>query len=480
MEKLHKKDFSNWYNSILQNAGNLLNLNLEIIDNRYPLKGFFVFRPIGLFMYNQIINFLEKEWDKQGIQKTHFPLLIPYHIFSKDKKFSIDFENQSYWVTKTGMLDLKEKLSLKPTSETSIYDMFSLWIHTYKDIPFKIHQTCTVYRHEVTGSIPLIRSREIYWNEVHTCHETKEDALENIEIAWKTYLTLLNDLLGVYGLRLTRPQWKTFPGANYTEVYDIIFPNQKCLQICAVHYLDNYYSKTFQIKFQNRKEEMCYPYMTCYGISTRALAACISIHGDDNGLVLPTIIQRWQIVIVPIILKDSKDSNKIFEVCKNIKYILSIKYRVIFDDSPKRPGEKFYEYELKGVPIRIEIGPKDIENETFALCRRDTMKRKIISRKILPEEVENSLKEIDLNLHKKDFKIETYKSIDDIKEVKSFIRVPYRIPDDDQQGRKDDQILKDKFNAEIRGYSNEKMTDNLKCFIKGSDANIWAYIALPF
>lgn len=480
MEKLNKKEFLTWYNLVLQNGGNLnYFLFLEVIDNRYPLKGFFVFRPVGLFMHNQIMNYLEKEWEKQDTQKAQFPLLIPFHIFSKHKQFCIDFENQSYWITKTGMIDLKEKLSLKPSSETSIYDMFSLWIHTYKDIPFKIHQTCTVYRHEVMGSLPLIRSREIYWNEVHTCHETKEDALENIEVAWKTYLNLLNNILGVYGLRLQRPKWKTFPGAEYTEIYDVILPNQKCLQICAVHNLDRNYSKTFQIKYQNKKEETCFPYMTCYGMSTRALAACISIHGDDRGMVLPPYIARWQVVIIPIVKKDSK-SEEINEKAKKLKEILSKSYRVFLDDSlDKRPGEKYYEHELKGTPIRIEIGPKDLENDTVAICKRDTFKKNVISFNKVLEEVDISIKEIENNLHKKDVPIEEFKSISDIKQVKGFVKVPYQIPLDDHQGRKDDQIIQDKLNAEIRGYSTEKIKGEI-CFLKGEKADVWAYLAIPF
>ena len=251
------------------------------------------------------------------------------------------------------------KLALRPTSETSIYYMMKLWVKVHTDLPIKLYQIVNTFRYETKHTRPLIRLREIMtFKEAHTAHATKEEAEEQVKEAIEIYKKFF-DTLGIPYLVSKRPDWDKFPGAEYTMAFDTIFPDGRTMQIGTVHNLGQNFAKTFEIIFETPTGDKDYAYQTCYGISDRIIASIIAIHGDEKGLILPPIVAPIQVVIVPLIFKGKEEM--VMNKAKEIYNLLKDKFRVHLDDRDIRPGRKFNDWELKWVPLRIEIGPKDIE-----------------------------------------------------------------------------------------------------------------------
>jgi len=367
-KKLSKKNFSEWYHEILALA--------DIVDDRYPVKGMLIYKQWGLFIIRETQRRLESLLEENGHQLVLFPVVIPENILGKESKHIAGFENEVFWVTHAGKNKLDVKLALRPTSETPIYEMFRLWIRSHKDLPLKVHQSCAVYRYETKHTRPLIRGREFLWNEGHAAHKDEEDAKKNINEIKKIYSKLIQDFLFIPFLINKRPEWDRFPGATETYAFDTIMRDGKTLQIATVHNLGQNFSKVFDIKFEDETGEKRFVHQTSYGPSFgRLLAALIAIHGDDLGLILPPKLAPIQVVIVPIFYKDS-DKDKILDYAKKIEAKLKeMNLRVYLDLSDERPGAKFYYWEMKGVPLRIEIGPRDLANEEITIARRDTKEK---------------------------------------------------------------------------------------------------------
>eukprot|EP00003_Mantamonas_plastica_P014749 TRINITY_DN2543_c0_g1_i1.p1 TRINITY_DN2543_c0_g1~~TRINITY_DN2543_c0_g1_i1.p1 ORF type:complete len:408 (-),score=147.66 TRINITY_DN2543_c0_g1_i1:53-1276(-) len=397
------------------------------------------------------------------------------------------FESEVFWVTKGGLNELDVKLALRPTSETAMYSMFSLWVQTYRDLPMKMHQTCNIFRYETKDTRPLIRVREIYWNEAHTCHSTEEEALENLENAWKSYLYLINDCLGFFGKRLRRPDWDRFAGAVHTDVMDCVLPDGKVLQSVGAHYLGQKFAKVFDINFKNENNEMEGAYMTCYGISTRLLAAMIGIHGDDNGLVLPAQVAKIQVVFVPII---KGDNDSAVEKCHELRAILKkAGIRAFVDDSLKKPGKKYYQWEMKGVPLRMEVGPTDVENgEVKFVCRVTRDKYQVKEGDIVAEA--QGLFERQIGILRENAKAfaesqETLvMELDQLEEVVrntgGFAKVPfYSMGFDGEAG---DKEIHEICGGEVRGWDplEEQPGDDVKCIVTGKPAKYWGYVARAY
>jgi prolyl-tRNA synthetase len=353
--------FSEWYNDILRLAG--------IVDVRYPVKGLYVWCPFGFKIRRYTYEILRDLLDSTGHKETYFPLLIPEQEFMKEAEHIKGFQDEVYWVTKGGLDDLDIPLALRPTSETAIYPIFKLWIRSHADLPILVYQIVNTFRYETKGTKPLIRNREISsFKEVHTAHESYEDAEEQVRKATEIYKSFFKRLC-IPILISKRPDWDKFAGADYTIALDTIMPDGKTLQIGTIHNLKDNFARTFGITYEDKNGEQRYVNQTCYGISERCIAAMISIHGDDKGLVLPPEVAPVQIVIIPIIKKDHE--LQIIEKCESIKNRLRTRYRIELDKSDERPGAKYYKWELKGVPFRIEIGPRDIEKESVTISRRD-------------------------------------------------------------------------------------------------------------
>ncbi|MHC1566506.1 MAG: proline--tRNA ligase [Candidatus Syntropharchaeia archaeon] len=413
MEFDKEKNFSEWYNEVLRTA--------EIMDVRYPVKGLYVWFPFGFALRRGVYNILRSLLDKDH-QETLFPLLIPKTEFMKEEEHIKGFENEVYWVTKGGGEELDVPLALRPTSETAIYPMFKVWIRSHADLPLRIYQIVNTFRHETKHTRPLIRLREITsFKEAHTAHTTWEDAKTQVEIAIEIYKNFY-DRLAIPHLITQRPDWDKFPGADYTIAFDTIMPDGRTLQIGTIHHLGTNFSKTFDILYEDIDGERKYVNQTCYGISERCIAALISVHGDSRGLVLLPEIAPIQIVIVPIIFSEME--NEVMEFSKRIyNELISEGFRVTLDDRDERPGAKYYRWELKGVPLRIEIGPKDIRKNSVLFVRRDNFQKRDVSVENLISGVRKVFEEMYVDMYEKEKKIfkSKIKDCTDLDQIKRSI-----------------------------------------------------------
>lgn len=358
--KLDKSNFSEWYNDVVKFAG--------LSDKRYPVKGMNVWTPYGWKVMRLIDENIRQELDETGHGEVCFPLLIPNTEFQKEAEHIEGFDSQVFWVTRAGLNELDVPLLLRPTSETAMYPMFSLWVRSHSDLPLKTYQLVNTFRYETKQTRSFIRVREIHFFEAHTCHEDLEDAerqiVEDLEI-----MARLGEKLCIPYLTRKRPDWDKFAGAFYTFGIDCVMPNAKTLQLGSIHQYKTNFSKPYDIKFEDAKGEHKYVYQTTYGMSERLVGAIVGIHGDNKGLVLPPDVAPMQIVIVPILTRKRKDD--VLICAREIKESLrKAGYRVHLDDTDVRPGNKFYQWELKGVPLRLEIGPRDVDAGKVVLVRR--------------------------------------------------------------------------------------------------------------
>ncbi|RBQ24324.1 Proline--tRNA ligase [Candidatus Methanobinarius endosymbioticus] len=359
------ENFSQWFHNILEEA--------EIIDSRYPIKGMSVWLPNGFKLRKHIIDSLKKILDKDH-DEVLFPLLVPEDELAKEGIHVKGFEDEVYWVTHGGQKKLNKKLALRPTSETGMYPMFSLWVRSHIDLPMRFYQVVNTFRYETKHTRPLIRVREITtFKEAHTVHATKKESDEQIKEAIKIYKKFF-DILAIPYTISKRPVWDKFPGADYTMAFDTLMSDGKTLQIGTVHNLGQTFAKTFDIAYETAESTYEYVYQTSYGLSDRVIASVIGIHGDEKGLSLPPEIAPNQVTIIPIIFK--KGGEEVLAKCVEIKTSLeSNNIRVNIDNRDIRPGKKFYEWELNGAPLRIEIGPRDLENNKAIIVRRDTSEK---------------------------------------------------------------------------------------------------------
>ena len=346
-----RQDFSGWFNDILWRAG--------IMDVRYPVKGLYVWYPYGFAIRNFVYNRLRELLDRDH-QETLFPLLIPEQEFMKEAEHIKGFEDEVYWVTHGGTTPLDVKLALRPTSETAIYPMYALWLRSHADLPMKYYQIVNTFRYETKQTRPLIRLREITsFMESHTVHATWDEAQAQCEYE----LGLTKEFYDGLCIPITiskRPDWDKFPGADYTIAVDAIMPNGKTLQIGTVHHLGTHFSKTFGISYEDKDGKAQLANQTCYGISERSIAALISLHGDDKGLILPPAVAPVQAVIVPITI--GKRHEDVLAAAGMLESDLKAAgFRVKIDTRDMRPGAKYYWWELRGVPLRLELGPRDID-----------------------------------------------------------------------------------------------------------------------
>ena len=405
-------EFSEWFHNILEEA--------EIIDTRYPVKGMHVWLPQGFKIRKHTLNILKEILDEDH-EEVLFPLLIPEDELAKEAIHVKGFEEEVYWITHGGLTELNKKLALRPTSETAMYPMFSLWVRNHADLPMKFYQVVNTFRYETKHTRPLIRVREITtFKEAHTVHATAEETEDQVQDAVKIYKKFF-DMLGIPYTVSKRPEWDKFPGAEYTVAFDTIMPDGKTLQIGTVHNLGQTFAKTFDITYETATGEHEYVYQTCYGLSDRIIASVIGIHGDKSGLCMPPAIAPYQVVIVPIIFK--KGAEEVLDFCRNLEDKLrrEANLRVYFDDRDIRAGKKYYEWEMRGIPLRIEVGPRDLENKKVVTFRRDTQEKEIIDYNpdAISENVNEILDDISLNMKDKAWKSfeNSIRSVDSIDEA---------------------------------------------------------------
>lgn len=365
------------------------------MDVRYPVKGLYVWFPFGFDLRKRTYAIMRELLDKEH-KEALFPLLIPETEFMKEAEHIKGFENEVYWVTHGGQNELDIRLAMRPTSETAIYPMYKVWVRSHADLPIKIYQIVNTFRYETKHTRPLIRLREITsFKEAHTVHATWDEAAEQVKEATRIYQEFYRRL-AIPTIVSKRPDWDKFPGADYTMAADTLMPDNKTLQIGTAHHLGNNFAKTFDIKYEDLNGEQQYAQQTCYGISERSIAALISVHGDDRGLVFPPEVAPIQVVIIPILFGKSDEITK---MCRDVADLLREKgIRVVLDDSDERPGAKYYKWEMKGVPLRVEIGPRDLKNNVATVVRRDSGKKETIPLDNIAEEVKKRFEDMHKNL----------------------------------------------------------------------------------
>ena len=384
------EDFSAWYTELINKA--------ELADIRYNVKGFIVYREWATITINKMYRKYEALLDKNGHLPLIMPSLIPESNFLLESKHVEGFAPEVFWVTEAGSSGkFPERLALRPTSETALYKMYPLWIRSYKDLPFKRYLSCQVWRYETKMTRPFFRGREFHWIESHNVFATEKDAMTQVKEDMEMTYQMLQDEFGIPIIFFQRPQWDKFAGAVNTYAADALMGSGKVLQLPSTHYLGQNFSKVFDVKFIDKDGKEKYGYQTCYGpAQSRIYGAMIAYLGDDKGLILPFDLAPIQIVIIPVIYKGKE--KEVLEKANSIYQKFKDKYIVKFDDSDESVGNKFYYWELKGVPIRIEVGPKDIEkNQVIVVKRHDGVRynvKEIDLEKKIDEIARNYTKEI--------------------------------------------------------------------------------------
>ena len=470
-----EENFSEWYSQILDKA--------EITDIRNHIKGFIVIRPWGAMILENMYELYEKAMQKTGHKPTFFPTIIPEKNFKKESHHVKGFTPEVFWLEK---IKGEDRLALRPTSETAMYQMYSLWIRSWRDLPLKIYQRANVFRYETKATRPLIRGREFYWIESHNCFETKEQAESQVQEDIQITEDVMHQKFGIPFLPLKRPEWDKFAGAIYTIGSDVLMPDGKFIQQPSTHLLGQNFSKAFNVKFKDEAGRDQYVWQTCYGPAiSRILASVISTHGDNKGLVLPFCISPVQVIIIPIFNK--KNKKKILNEIKKInKKIESFGIKTKIDDDQKRPGEKYYEWELRGVPFRLEIGEKEIKEKKLTLFIRDTLKKQKISinqlKKIkqLGKEFDSRLiSKADKFLKNKIINCKTKQEIKNAIKNKKIARINFCSID--KQGEKCAEIIEKEINAEVRGtLANKHKKSTGKCTICGKPAKEIVYLGRSY
>ncbi len=402
------EDISTWYTEVIQKAG---------LADYTDVSGCIVFRPYAYAIWEKIVKAVDDRIKGMGVKNAYFPLLIPEKLLKKEQAHVKGFSPEVAWVTHAGDSKLDERLAIRPTSETIMYENYRNWIRSWRDLPLKINQWNNVVRWEFKHPVPFLRTREFLWNEGHTVFAAKEEAEKECLDILNMYDNVLKEYFALYGIKGKKTEKEKFAGAEYTLSIELFLPNGRAIQGPDAHHDGQNFAKAFDIKYLDKDEKEQYVWQNTWAITTRMIGVMIMIHGDDKGLVLPPKLAPVQVAIVPILFKDSKD--KVIKKAKEIKDVLS-DYAVELDDREEySAGWKFNEYELKGVPIRIEIGPKDIEKEQVVLVRRDTLKKEFVRLKDISDKVKKTLDSIHSNLYKESKRL-LEENIVEVKDMDAF------------------------------------------------------------
>ena len=378
-------DFAQWYTDIVRKA--------ELADYT-PVKGFISIRPYGYAIWENIQKYADAKFKEHGVENLSMPVLIPESLLNKEKEHVEGFAPEVAWVTIGGGNDLEEKLCIRPTSETIFDTMYSKWLSSWRDLPYKYNQWCNVVRWE-KETRPFLRSREFLWQEGHTIHETAEEAKNFTQEMLDVYQDVFENLLAIPALKGQKTESEKFAGAESTYTVEALMLDGRALQGGTSHYFGQNFTKPFDVKFQNREGKQEYAYQTSWGISTRMIGAVIMVHGDNRGLKLPPRVAPIQVAIVPVAANKPGVIEKATQIYEN----LNKKFRVKLDSREQyTPGYKFNYWEMKGVPVRLEIGPRDIENGECVLVRRDTLEKCTVRLENLEEEINTLLEDIQKNM----------------------------------------------------------------------------------
>ena len=449
-------DFSEWYTQVV--------LKAKLADYA-PVKGLIVLRPDGYSIWESLKNTFDKKFSKNGIRNGFLPILIPESLLGKEQKHFAGFNPEVFWVTHSGTNEVGDRLALRPTSETLAYTLYSKWIQSWRDLPLKINFWNTALRAEIKATKPFLRTSEFLWQEGHTVHTTQEEAEIEVSKILDIYKNTVEEELAIPVMAGKKSEKEKFVGAVYTTTMESIMPDGKALQMGTSHFLGQNFSKPFEVKFADKDNVEHFAWQTSWGVSWRLIGAMIMAHGDDKGLVLPPKVAPMQVVIVPI-YKNEEGEKIVSPKVQTIKDELESKdIRVHVDHrSGLSPGYKFNDWELKGVPIRIEIGPKDIEKQSFVIAKRYNREKSNLGFDEI-EKISTILEEIQKNMlsnAREQAKSNTI-DISDYSEFKSkieqggFFNSPWC-------GKQEcEEKIKEETGAEIRVIPFESEDTNQKC-----------------
>ena len=411
-------DFAQWYTDVVKKA--------ELIDYS-AVKGCMIIRPAGYAIWENIQKELDRRFKETGVENVYMPLFIPESLLEKEKDHVEGFAPEVAWVTYGGLNPLPERLCVRPTSETLFCDFYKNIIHSYRDLPKVYNQWCSVVRWE-KETRPFLRSREFLWQEGHTAHATKEEAVAEARKMLDVYADFAENVMAVPVIKGYKTPTERFAGAEDTYCIEAMMQDGKALQAGTSHFLGQNFAKAFDVKYSDKDNNMSYVWATSWGVSTRLMGALIMTHSDDNGLVLPPALAPIEVVMVPIY----KTGEQYDVLCKKLhetaaelrKAGLSVK---VDDDDSQKPGWKFHEYELKGVPVRMVLGPNDLEKNQFEVARRDTMAKEFMPMDNIAENIKKLLADIQKNLFDKaatlrsqrTYKVDTWDEFVDVIENKS-------------------------------------------------------------
>ncbi|MGM9593820.1 MAG: proline--tRNA ligase [Candidatus Onthomonas sp.] len=380
------EDFAQWYTDIC--------LKAELVDYA-SVKGFMIMRPYGYAIWENMVDIMDTEFKKTGHQNVAMPVLIPESLLKKEGELVNGFAPEVAWVTMGGDSKLEERLCVRPTSETMFCDHWAHVLHSWRELPMKYNQWCSVVRWEKTTR-PFLRSREFWWQEGHTIHETAEEAQAETEQQLWCYANFCKDALAMPVIPGRKTDKEKFAGAEATYTIEAMMKDGKALQSATSHYFGDKFSRAYDVTFTGRDNTLQYPFQTSWGSTTRLIGAVIMTHGDDNGLVLPPAIAPIQVIVIPVAQHKEGVLDAAYSLESRIK---ALGLRVKTDDSDQSNGWKYAEYEMKGVPLRVEIGPKDMEKGQCVIARRDTGEKYFVPLAELEEKVQSLLVEIHDNLY---------------------------------------------------------------------------------
>lgn len=387
MSNLQKEDFSGWYIQTIKQA--------DLMDYS-PVRGCIIFKPDGYEIWEHIQDEFNARFKKEGIRNAYFPMLIPESFFTKEKDHIEGFSPELPWVTEAAGEILEERLALRPTSETMIGTAFGDWINSYRDLPYQINQWANVFRWE-KKTLPFLRTSEFLWQEGHTAHEDEASARKRTMRMLEIYKEVIEDLLAIPIYDGQKTPSERFAGAVDTYSVEAMMKDGKAVQAGTSHYMGTKFAEAFDIKYLNRNNEHIYAHTTSWGVSTRLIGATIMVHGDEQGLVLPPRVAAKQVVLVPV--GPWKKNPEIMEYLETLQVELKEKeIRVSIDDSDNSPGFKFNEWELRGVPMRIEFGPRDLKNNQAMVKMRDLGEKEAVSLEEIVTYIPNALDEMQTRL----------------------------------------------------------------------------------
>lgn len=454
------EDMSEWYTRVIQEA--------QLADYG-PVKGTMIIRPYGYAIWEKVQEEMNKEIKARGVENGYFPLFIPESFLKKEKDHVEGFAPELAVVTFAGGEELTERIVVRPTSETIMYDTYSKWVQSWRDLPLQINQWNNVVRWEKRTHL-FLRTSEFLWQEGHTAHATHEESLDTVNWAIEMYAKIYREQFALAGIIGRKSESEKFAGAVTTFTYESLMPDGKALQSCTSHDLGQNFSKAFDIKFQDKEGQNQYIWQTSWGFSTRSIGGLIMMHGDDQGLKIPSNLAPVQVVILPV-----RNDENILQFSKDLEAKLkTLGLRVKLDDGENEGiGFKINKWELKGVPIRIEIGAKELEQNVITIVRRDTLEKLELKVDGIEETLKNLLKEIQDNLYSNSVKfleenthlIDSYDQFKDIMNTKKGFLKAFWCEDSVCEEK-----IKEETKASNRCLPIDAKEENGKCIYCGKDA----------